>query len=144
MVTMNKTLLWLFLGILFAGEIYLFGIELGFIAKPDNPNTQNSTLGTTSVKEEETTLHILITDKGFEPSTNTIKPGTTIYWLNNSNKPVAMSAIAGANRLLNATLNVGIVKTGQSVSIKFNVTKPGIYSYRNDYNPSQTGDLLIK
>ncbi len=145
---MNKTFLWLFLGILFAGEVYLFGMELGFIAKPDNLNKiitqKETTVGADSVKEEGMVLRILITNKGFEPPTNTIKPGTTIYWLNNSDKPVFISAIAGADRLLNPILNLGLVKTGQSVSIKFNVTKHGIYSYRNDYNPSQTGDIFIK
>ncbi len=145
---MNKALLWVFLGILFAGVTYLFGVQWGFISSPSDlhnrTNQEAATLGVTSVRDEGITLHILITNKGFEPSTNTIKPGTTIYWLNDSNKPVFISAIAGADRLLNPILNLGLVNKGQSVSVKFNVTKHGIYSYRNDYNSSQTGDIFIK
>ncbi len=145
---MNKTLLWFLLGTLFAGELYLFGMELGFIAKPDNSNRmetqKETTLGANSGKEEGIVLHILITNKGFEPLTNTIKPGTTIFWLNDSNKPVHISATDGADRLLYSGLNLGTVKPGQTVSLKFNATKHGIYSYKNDYNPSQTGDIFIK
>jgi plastocyanin len=78
---------------------------------------------------------IAIQNFAFNPSTLTVKAGTTVTWTNldSTNHPVASDT---------GVFNSGTLNNGQSYSYTFNQT--GSYPYHCTVHPSMTGTITVE
>jgi len=78
---------------------------------------------------------IVIQNFSFEPATLTVKPGTTVTWVNRDDEP--HTATATDKRFNSKTLD-----TGDRFSQEFNA--PGVYNYYCALHPKMTGKIIVK
>ncbi|HET6977027.1 MAG TPA: cupredoxin family copper-binding protein [Pyrinomonadaceae bacterium] len=78
---------------------------------------------------------IVIQNFSFEPSTLTVKPGTTVTWVNRDDEP--HTATATDKRFNSKTLD-----TGDRFSQQFDA--PGVYTYYCALHPRMTGKIIVK
>jgi plastocyanin len=92
------------------------------------------------------------TDTGFEPRTITVKKGETIRFVNNSSQPLLWVASSGESGKVYPSDRS---KCGQSefdscatidpgAFWQFSFTKSGTWSYKNNANTKETGEVLVK
>lgn len=112
-------------------------------SSPDNTfnTTQKSAVADTSDNKISSTT-IIYNGSNFSPSTLTIKAGTTVKVVNNSNSELQFDSDPHPAHTSNPELNVGSVEPGQSA--KFTANTTGTYGYHNHGNPSQTGTLVVE
>lgn len=105
-----------------------------------NNNVTTPTV-TTAVSKQEP-VSVKVTSSGYEPKELTIKAGTLVTWINNSGAAVTVSSDNHPTHLLWPFLNLGSFADKSSVSVIFE--KPGVYTYHNHFNSSQTGTVTVK
>ena len=103
-------------------------------------NTTNPTITTTNKQQE--TVSVNVTSSGFEPKELKIKAGTLVVWTNKSGAAVTVNSAAHPTHLLWPFLNLGSFGNNSSVSVIFE--KPGVYTYHNHFNSSQTGKVTVE
>lgn len=81
------------------------------------------------------TITVRIDGMRFEPSTITVKPGTTVTWIHGSQMPHAITG--NADGLRSSTLY-----KGQKYSHTFKSS--GLYNYFCDIHPSMTGSVIVE
>lgn len=97
---------------------------------------------TTSVAPKTQLQKVILSAKGFEPATITIKAGESISWSNNSGKEATVNSDPHPTHNFHAFLNLGTFASGSSVQAKFEDS--GTYHYHNHLNPSQKGIIVVK
>jgi len=78
---------------------------------------------------------IVIANFSFEPTTLTVKAGTTVTWINHDDEP--HTATATDKRFNSKTLD-----TGDRFSQEFDA--PGVYNYYCALHPKMTGKIIVK
>ena len=88
-----------------------------------------------------TVVHIKIVTQGsmyaFDPASLTIKVGTQVIWINDSNAPHTVSSDTG---VFNTPNPLGI-NPGQTYAFTF--TKPGTYPYYCNIHTYMTGKIVV-
>lgn len=136
----NKVLVGLILGILiFLGIIFLLFTK----RSPSSSLSQTKT----SVPSSPTTFQlketkIELTNTGFSPKTTTINKGEGVIWTNTSGSKATINSADHPTHKKFPEMNLGEFENGQSLTHVF--MKPGTYEYHNHYNPSETGELIVK
>lgn len=87
-------------------------------------------------------ITITVTSAGFSPKTVTAKSGNRIIWLNQTAGKVSVNSNDYPTNKLYPFLNLGMFDRGSSVTLI--LTKSGTFTYHNQFNPSQTGTLVVK
>ena len=77
---------------------------------------------------------VVMTSKGFKPSTVTVKVGTRVVWSNDN------TALHNLN--LGGGVESGTIKIGGSAAHVFD--KPGTYPYFDSLNPALKGVVIVK
>lgn len=80
-------------------------------------------------------ITVRINGMRFEPSTITVKPGTTVTWIHGSSMPHTVTG--SADGLRSSTLY-----SGQQYSHTFDAT--GRYDYACDFHPSMKGSVIVE
>lgn len=81
-------------------------------------------------------------DNGFEPSSLTVKSGTTILVKNNSSKSLQYSSDDHPVHAKNKELNLGVLAPGKSET--FDATNIGTHGYHNHLKVDHTGTLIVE
>jgi len=85
---------------------------------------------------------VYYTDRGFSPSTITIKPGKSIHFVNSSNKAMSV-ATTEPNDQVRGEFNQG--KTvGKGGVYDFTFLKEGLWQYMNRNNSADKGMIVVK
>jgi plastocyanin len=71
---------------------------------------------------------------GFSPKTITIRVGSSVKWVDNTDSPHTSHADSG-------TWNSGNIAVGGTFSFTF--TRAGTYTYHCDYHPYMTGTIIV-
>jgi plastocyanin len=101
----------------------------------------NSSQGTTN-SSQPVVATITYSNNGFSPSTVTIKAGDTIAIKNTSSRDLQFDSDPHPSHTDDEELNVGIVSSGQTMTLK--VGKTGSHGYHNHLNPSDTGTIVVQ
>jgi plastocyanin len=80
-------------------------------------------------------ITVRISGMRFEPSNITVKPGTTVIWVQGSNMPHTVTGQADE-------LRSGTLTGGQQFSHTFDAT--GRFDYRCDFHPSMKGNVIVE
>ncbi len=81
---------------------------------------------------------ILIKNFAFDPSSVTVKTGTTVTWVNQDGAPHTVVSDAGSP----AAFTSDSLSTGNSY--KFTFTQPGTYTYHCSIHPSMAGTIVVQ
>lgn len=87
-------------------------------------------------------ISIILTKDGFSPKILTVKTGTKVTWLNQSENPATVNSSPHPAHTDYPALNLGSFGAGESLSLTFN--KPGTYKYHNHLNSSQFGNITVE
>ena len=104
-----------------------------------NSQTDANNAGTTD--EAGKTATIAFTSNGFSPATLTVKKGTKVTVINNSNDPVQFSSDDHPTHREDPEINMEELAPGQSGS--FTVTTVGTHGFHDHLNDSKTGTLIV-
>ena len=86
---------------------------------------------------------IAITKDGFIPNRVTLQAGAAARWVNESDvDKVSVNSDNYPDNKLYRELNLGQFNKGSSVMHTF--LTPGTYTYHNQFNPEQTGTIVVK
>lgn len=124
--------------IILAGGILLFLVLFIFIFK-----TIKSPAVVRPLKPLPTEITVQLTNNGFSPASVTIKSQTAVRWLNSStdNKASVNSDNYPTNKLY-PEINLGQFYKGSSLVHIF--MKEGTYTYHNQFNPKDTGTIIVE
>ncbi len=92
------------------------------------------------LKAKET--DVTITATGFSPATVTIPVNSSVRWTNTTKTDVSVNSDDYPTNKKYPALNLGSFSASQSVILLF--TKPGVYTYHNQYNPEQKGTITVQ
>jgi plastocyanin len=81
---------------------------------------------------------VTIKNFAFDPSTLTMKAGTTVTWVNNDGASHALASDAGSPEAFSSSS----LSTGASFTFTF--TRPGTYNYHCSIHPSMTGTIIVQ
>ena len=81
---------------------------------------------------------VTIKNFAFDPSTLTVKTGTTVTWVNNDGAPHALASDAGSPEAFSSSS----LSTGALFAFTF--TQPGTYKYHCSIHPSMTGTIIVQ
>ncbi len=120
--------------------IYLIvgGLVYAGIYKYYYPDKNAPTKPTQMIEGSKVTL----TESGYSPATLTIKVGDTVTWTNTGSKNSNVSSDPHPQHTTYSPLNLGMLKPGDSLSLKFDTA--GTYTYHNHLNESQRGTIIVK
>lgn len=90
-------------------------------------------------KKEET---VIFNEKGFSPTTLTIKKGTTVVWENKSGAMGNVSSDPHPIHTAYPPLNLGNFADGDKVSLTFD--KAGTFAYHNHLNAQFKGTVIVQ
>ena len=101
------------------------------------PRPPASTLGADSGDSEPVAeaTQVRISGMRFEPSTLTVKPGTTVTWTHGASMPHTVSGEADG-------LRSGSLYAGQQYSFTFDAA--GRYDYACDFHPAMKGSVIVE
>ena len=102
-------------------------------AAPAPARTATKGRGQAESAADNITVHI--DGMQFEPSIITVKPGTTVTWVHNSNMPHTVNG--GAGEMRSKTMY-----KGQTYSFTFD--KAGSFDYSCDFHPGMKGSVVVK
>lgn len=112
----------------------------------ETPVTTSSPVATQAATPSSKTVQITITDTGFLPKTVEISAGSTVTWINNTNREVQIAAnphpVHTGNREVSAGQFVLSIQPGEKKSVE--ITKTGSFGYHNHLNPGQQGTIVSK
>lgn len=113
-------------------------------AKQEITNTAQQTADATQIQDTDQRVAATIsyTDKGFEPSTLTVKTGDTVRIQNNSTMSLSFNSDDHPAHTKYSELNVGDVPQGGSET--FTVTTKGTWGFHNHDNASDTGTITVE
>lgn len=134
----SKTLGVLFIIIL----IYLVG-ALFFLTRQrfTSPSSQKSTITPTPTVFTFKQTKVELTSSGFSPKKVTIKKGTSVTWINKSDKTATINSADHPTHRRFPEMNLGEFDTNQMITHVF--SKPGTYEYHNHYLPQETGTVIV-
>ena len=92
------------------------------------------------LKAKET--DIVITAAGFSPATVTVPANSSVRWTNTTKSDVSVNSDDYPTNKKYPELNLGSFSASQSVILLF--TKPGVYTYHNQYKPEQKGTITVQ
>jgi plastocyanin len=95
----------------------------------------------TSTPVNETTQEIVLTDQGFNPETISVKKGTRVIWVNNSQEAATVNSNEHPTHTEFPFLNLGEFEPGSSLQIILD--KPGKYTYHNHLDDTKTGTIIV-
>jgi len=109
-----------------------------------SPTTTSSQTQESSPAQESVT--ITATDKGFEPSTVTVKSGGTVTWKNNSSSKIQVGSAVHPTHELNREITNSefVLEVAPGESKVVTVTKTGSWGYHNHLDPSATGKVVVE
>jgi plastocyanin len=90
--------------------------------------------------QQGATVEIAMKDISFQPSTITIKVGTTVTWTNDD--PVAHTVTSGTRGNPSGLFDSGNVGPGQTFSFTFN--EPGTYDYYCKIHSGMDGVVVVE
>lgn len=131
----NKIILGIIAIIVLAGGYFLF-------ANNSKNTPANQTTNQTSASQVSEKGLIDVTASGFSPNTVKVKAGANVVWINKSGAEANVSSADHPTHQVYPALNLRNFKDGSSVQLRFDT--PGIYSYHNHLNPSQTGTVIVE
>lgn len=105
------------------------------------PTVSNKQQGTLPSEPQPSQNTITYTSNGFSPANLTIKAGTMVIWINNSDS-LSVQSNPHPVHTDYPPLNIGAIANGQSKSLVFD--KPGTYGYHNHLNPSNQGKIIVE
>jgi plastocyanin len=76
-----------------------------------------------------------ISNFAFDPPMLTVKPGTTVTWVNHDDEPHTVTSTTGA-------FGSQALDTDESFSFHFDA--PGTYAYRCGIHPHMTGTIVVR
>ena len=82
-----------------------------------------------------TANQVMVENFSFQPGTLTVKPGTTVTWVNHDDEPHTVNEN-------NKTFKSSTLDTDAKFSYKF--TSPGTYAYFCSLHPRMTGQIIVK
>jgi plastocyanin len=85
---------------------------------------------------------VVLTEKGFEPASLTIKAGQTVVWLNKSGAAATVNSDNHPLHLLYSPLNLGKFEDGEKLQLTFE--KPGKYGYHDHFHASKRGVIIVE
>jgi plastocyanin len=138
---MNTKLIGIAVILLIVGVAVMFAIKRGN-APPAATSVEENVTEAPSVTAALQEPAVMITAKGFEPQTLTVKSNTTVTWTNKSGGVANVSSANHPTHLLYPPLNLGNVEDGKTVSLSFDT--PGTYTYHNHLNPTQFGKIIVE
>lgn len=108
------------------------------------PTTTSSEIQESSQAQESVT--VTVTDKGFEPSTVTVKSGGTVTWKNDSSAKIQVGSAVHPTHELNRELTNGefVLEVAPGESKAVTVTKTGSWGFHNHLDPSMTGKVVVE
>lgn len=137
-------------GIIYAGIYYYYSGKDGYnssmtpssIATPVASATTSLPSTASSPMAAGLEYKVALISSGYAPASLTIAVGDTVTWTNNSDKPATVNSDPHPKHSDYSPLNLGMIKPGSSVSLKFNTA--GSYSYHNHLNADQRGTIIVK
>ncbi len=99
----------------------------------------NAQTNTSSLPEKNV---IAYTDSGFNPKTFTIKSGTMVKFLNQSNKRMWVESVEVGNGKKLDQFNMGI-SVGRDGFYEFQFNSVGEWGYKDQLNPNQTATIIV-
>ncbi len=134
--------------VIFAGLVLASGLVLSacnaYKSTSSAPTTTSSEIQQSSQAQDAVT--ITATEKGFEPSTVTVKSGGTITWKNNSSSKVQVGSSVHPTHEVNRELTNGefVLEVAPGESKAVTVTKAGSWGYHDHLNPTMTGKVVVE
>lgn len=116
---MNRLVTWIVLIVIVVGAWYLLSQKPASPPAPTAPTQSSNT--------------VTIQNFAFSPATLTIKPGTTVTWINQDTV---------THNIKSASFNSPELSQGASYQFKFD--NPGTYSYSCGIHPSMTGTIKVE
>lgn len=104
------------------------------MSKMDMPAKSSPAAGK-EMQISSTANQVMVENFSFQPGTLTVKPGTTVTWVNHDDEPHTVNEN-------NKTFKSGTLDTDAKFSYKF--TSPGTYSYFCSLHPRMTGQIIVK
>jgi plastocyanin len=108
------------------------------------PSDSQTNQSTSNQTDQDASVAVVITygDNGFEPATATVKSGSKIQVVNNSQDELELASDPHPTHTINPELNTEDIEPGSSKTIT--VTTTGEWGYHNHYNPSKRGTLTVE
>ena len=158
---MNKTLLFVVVGLLLLGGVFVLSKNQTTVTSGTQEQQQSTEVedknDVTEKKDEvgekedevmekeedegERTV-VSVTDTGFEPQSVTVKAGSKVVWRNKTNATANVSSAKHPTHLEYPPFNLGNFERGETVSLVF--TEPGTYNYHDHLNPSKFGTVVVE
>ncbi|MSU76026.1 hypothetical protein EXS54_00945 [Patescibacteria group bacterium] len=110
--------------------------------KPTTKATTKSQATPASQSNRKETVTVRYGDNGFSPATVTVKAGSSITFINESNQSINPSSDPHPTHTTNPQLTVGTIDAGESKTIT--VTKVGQWGVHNHLNPSEKLTVIVQ
>lgn len=141
----NKILLGILVVLLLVGGGLLFltfrGNQPAQEQTTTTQTTQTEIVPTTSFDQEQQ-VRVILTENGFEPKTATIKTGTRVIWINDSETMATVNSAEHPTHEVYPPLNLGQFDPGLSLQLVFD--KPGTYTYHDHFHPERIGTIIVE
>lgn len=109
---------------------------------PVSSTPSSSPSPTAKTTDNNAAATITYTNSGFNPSTLTVKAGTTVTIKNDSSNELVFDSDPHPVHTDDPELNIGAIDPGQSKT--FTPTVTGTHGYHNHQNSSDTGTLVVQ
>jgi plastocyanin len=116
----------------------IIAIASFFLLKGIDNKTKIKSLPQSLPKE----VTIILDKDGFKPNVVNIKTDTAVRWLNESGDKQTVNSDDYPTNQLHKELNFGIFNNSSSVVYIFKI--PGTYGYHNQFNPKQSGKIIVE
>lgn len=107
-----------------------------------NTTTPSTTTPASPSANQTAAATITYSDKGFSPSSVTVKAGDKVMINNTSSQAVQVQSNPHPVHTDDSDLNVGAVGAGKSTT--FTVSQKGTFGYHNHLDPAQGGTITIQ
>jgi plastocyanin len=128
----------------FVLSILLLGVVLFFLIN-HLPGVQRAPKISPTPTPEKLTEHetlVTYTQDGFSPSVVTIPSGSSVRFTNLSTTTASVNSDNYPTNKLYPELNLGRFEKKESIIV--NLKKAGTYTYHNQFNPKQTGKIIVQ
>lgn len=104
--------------------------------------TPASTAPAASGTNQKAIATIAYVNNGFSPSSLTVKAGDKVTFKNTSSQAIQVQSNPHPTHTDDQDLNVGVIASGQSITIT--VSQTGTFGYHNHLDSSQGGSITIQ